>query len=39
MLKNLEQVCLGPQVGIEKVRTTGERMRAYAAQMAAAAKA
>jgi hypothetical protein len=39
MLKNLEQVCLGPQVGIEKVRATGERMRAYAAQMAAAAKA
>ena len=39
MLKNLEQVCLGPQVGIEKVRATGERMRGYAAQMAAAAKA
>jgi hypothetical protein len=39
MLKNLEQVCLGPQVGIEKVRATGERMRAYAAQMAAAARA
>jgi hypothetical protein len=39
MFKNLEQVCLGPQVGIDKVRATGERMRAYAAQMAAAAKA
>ena len=39
MFKNLEQVCLGPLVGIEKVRATGERMRGYAAQMAAAAKA
>ena len=39
VFKNLEQVCLGPQVGIEKVRATGERMRGYAAQMAAAAKA
>ena len=39
LFKNLEQVCLGPQVGIEKVRATGERMRGYAAQMAAAAKA
>jgi hypothetical protein len=39
MLKNLEQVCLGSHVGIEKVRATGERMRGYAAQMAAAAKA
>jgi hypothetical protein len=37
MLKNLEQVCLSPQVGIERVRATGERMRGYAAQMAAAA--
>jgi hypothetical protein len=37
--KNLEQVCLAPPVGIEKVRATGERMRAYAAQAAATAKA
>jgi hypothetical protein len=39
IFKSLEQVCLGPLVGIDKVRATGERMRAYAAQMAAAAKA
>jgi hypothetical protein len=39
LFKSLEQVCLGPLVGIEKVRATGERMRGYAAQMAAAAQA
>jgi hypothetical protein len=39
LFKNLEHVCIGPLVGIEKVRATGERMRGYAAQMAAAAKA
>jgi len=39
LFKSLEQVCLSPLVGIEKVRATGERMRGYAAQMAAAATA
>src|SRR5579862_2075827 len=36
--KNLEQVCLAAPGGIERVRSTGERMRGFAAQMAAAAK-
>jgi hypothetical protein len=35
--KNLEQVCLGPGVGIEKVKAVAERMRGFAAQRASAA--
>jgi hypothetical protein len=37
--QNLEKVCLGPLVGIEKVRAVGERMRGFAAQQAATANA
>jgi hypothetical protein len=36
--QNLEKVCLSDLVGIEKVRSVGERMRGFAAQQAAAAK-
>lgn len=39
IFRNLEAVCLSPLVGIEKVRATGERMRGFAAQMAASANA
>jgi hypothetical protein len=36
--QNLEKVCLSDQVGIEKVRQVGERIKGFAAQMAAAAQ-
>lgn len=35
--KNLEQVCLAPPVGIERVKAVGERMKAMAQRMQSAA--
>jgi hypothetical protein len=36
--QNLEAVCLSEHVGIDKVRQVGERMKGFAAQMAASAQ-
>jgi hypothetical protein len=35
--KNLEKVCLSPPVGIERVKTTAERIKGFAQRMQAAA--